>query len=216
MRLVGGMVMSRASTRAKPVQQPSTAAAPLAARALADLDTQLMLQAAAGDRDAANNLVRRNADRIARYIRRIVGRQRPVEDLTQDVFLRALSHAASYEPSAKVSTWLYRIATNVSLNYLKQSTNRRPAPAPPDGELEPADQNQPTPDRQMNLDEVKRQVAAAIGALPVNQRVALTLFQYESLSYEQIAAVLETTVEAVRSLLMRARTTLRRELRGVV
>ena len=66
------------------------------------------------------------------------------------------------------------------------------------------------------MDEMRAQVSAAIAALPLNQRIALTLFEYESCSYDQIAAVLDVSVEAVRSLLMRARTTLRRELKGLL
>lgn len=179
---------------------------------LADLDTQLMLQACAGSRDAANALIRRNFPRIARYIARLIGAQHPVEDLTQDVFLQALSHAGQYRPTAKVITWLFRIATNVSLNYMKQAHVRRRAAERPDGSLEVVDRTAPPPDRQVSLDELKSEVADAVAALPPNQRVAVTLFQYEDCSYEQIAAVLDVTVEAVRSLLMRARTTLRSRL----
>lgn len=185
-------------------------------RALADLDTQLMLQARAGDTDSASALIRRNSGRIARYITRLVGSRRPVEDLTQDVFLQALTHADRYEPSAKVSTWLYRIATNTALNYLKQAHVKRQAPAPPEGFFEPADPTAAPPDGQLTLDELRSQVAQALAALPLKQRVALTLFQYEDCSYEQIATVLDVSVEAVRSLLMRARTTLRGRLNGLL
>lgn len=186
------------------------------ARALGDFDTQLMLQARAGHAEAANALIRRNFERIARYITRLVGRHRPVEDLTQDVFLRAFSHANSYSPDAKVTTWLYRIATNVALNHLKQPDVKRRVAEPAEGAVETADPNTPPPDRRLNLAETKAKVIEAVNRLPLNQRVALTLFQYEDCTYEQIAAVLDVSVEAVRSLLMRARTTLRRELRELL
>lgn len=184
--------------------------------ALADLDTQLMLQARDGNREAANTLIRRNFPRILRYVTRLVGNHRPVEDLTQDVFLHALSHADRYQPTAKVSTWLYRIATNASLNYLNRAAVRRRASDPPNGPLETPDRHEPTPYQRLNLDELKQQVAAALRELPPNQRVALTLFQYEDCSYEQIAAVLDVSVEAVRSLLLRARTTLRGRLTNLL
>jgi RNA polymerase sigma-70 factor (ECF subfamily) len=186
------------------------------AEVLSDLDTQLMLQARSGDRDAANTLVRRNFERISRYIARLVTDRRSVEDLTQDVFLRALSRAEQYRPTAKVTTWLYRIATNCSLNHISEKGRRRQAPDAPEGVHEPPDRRVPTPDQQLNLDELRGRVNEAIDGLPINQRIALTLFEYEQCSYEQIAAILDVTVEAVRSLLMRARTTLRRELRGLI
>jgi len=182
---------------------------------LADFDTQLMLQVQEGNRDAASSLIRRNRERIARYVARLVSDRRAVEDLTQDVFLQALTHAEKYQPTAKVVTWLYRIATNVSLNYLKQPAVRRRAPEPPEGYLEVADRNEATPERRLGLDELQQRVSEAILSLPINQRIALTLLQYEGCSYEQISAVLGVTVEAVRSLLMRARRALREQLRGL-
>ncbi len=184
--------------------------------ALADFDTQLMLQARQGNREAGSALIRRNADRIARYITRLVGDSRPAEDLTQDVFLQALTRADQYQPTAKVATWLYRIATNMALNYLKQAHVRRRVRTPSDQTLQMADPAAAAPEREVSLDELRHQVSEALDALPVNQRIALTLFQYEDCSYEQIAAVLDVSVEAVRSLLMRARTTLRRELQGLI
>ncbi len=175
-----------------------------------------MLQVREGNREAANMLYRRNRQRIAGYITRIMGRSRAVEDLTQDVFLQAITHADQYRPTAKVTTWLYRIATNLSLNYMKRADVKRQAAQPEDAPLEVVDRRSEAPDQQMSLDEVRSRVNEALQSLPVNQRIALTLFEYEQCSYEQIAAVLETTVEAVRSLLGRARTTMRRNLQGLL
>ena len=183
---------------------------------VADLDTQLMLQIRDGNREAANTLYRRNQLRIARYIARIVGRGHCAEDLTQDVFLQAITHAHQYQPTAKVTTWLYRIATNRALNHLKGCNVSRHAGQSDVVPLEVADNRNATPDQHMNLDELRCQVASAISGLPINQRIALTLFEYEQCSYEQIATVLDVTVEAVRSLLMRARATLRCQLRKLV
>lgn len=183
--------------------------------ALADFDTQLILQARAGDRDAANAFVRRNFPRISRYLARLIGPRRPVEDLAQDVFLQALSHVSDYRPQAKVLTWLYRIATNTALNYLKQPALRRNVAQADERAAELVDRHEPSPDRQLSLDELRQRVSVAVNDLPTNQRIALTLFEYEDCSYEQVAAVLDVSVEAVRSLLMRARTTLRAQLRDL-
>ncbi len=212
-RTVPEMGQKRVQAGRRTIQPPKTERA---ASLLADLDTQLMIQARDGNREAANALIRRNFERISRYVARLVGNHRPVEDLTQDVFLQAISHASEYQPSAKVTTWLYRIATNTSLNYLKQASVRRQAPEPPEGRLEVADHSVPAPDSRLSLDELKDLVAKAVAELPINQRVALTLFEYENCSYEQIAAVLDVSIEAIRSLLLRARTTLRGRLNGLI
>jgi len=181
---------------------------------LADFDTQLMLQVAAGSREAGSLLIKRNGQQIARYLGRLVRDPNAVEDLSHDVFLQALSHADQFRPTAKVSTWLYRIATNTALNYLKQSSRRRAQATPVDRPLEVTDPKESGPERRVTQDELRQHVSRAILNLPINQRVALTLFQYEEFPYEQIASVLDVSVEAVRCLLNRARVTLRRELRA--
>jgi RNA polymerase sigma-70 factor (ECF subfamily) len=174
-----------------------------------------MLHVAAGNRDAATALVDRNRGRIAGYIMRLIHDRRVVEDLTQDVFLLALKNADQFRPTAKVSTWLYRIATNTTLNYLKQRRLRGKNPAVPAGPGEPPDCREPGPAQRVARAELRHQVSAAIHTLPLGQRIALTLCEYEDCSYQQIAAVLDTTVEAVRCLLRRARATLRHELEGL-
>jgi len=184
---------------------------------LADFDTQLMLQVRDGSVEAGNLLIRRNLERVYRYIARVVRNPRPVEDLTQDVFLQVLKNAPRYEPTARFSTWLYRIATNTALNYLSQAYTKMPRDAEVSaGAARVADRAESGPERQMSLEELRAKVSGAINELPAKQRVALTLFQYEELSYEQIAAVLDTTVEAVRCLLKRARDTLRAKLEGLL
>lgn len=215
MRCVCGWVMPKARSQSVSAQRSIAKAtkAGVAARALADFDTQLMLQARSGNTEAANALIRRNFDRISRYVTRLVGRRGPVEDITQETFLRAISRAAEYEPRAKVITWLYRIATNIALNDRRRAHAAPDAAGLPEGSPEPPDRKAAPPDRQMSLDETRREVARVIADLPMNQRIAMTLFQYEELSYEQIAGVLDTSDEAVRGLLGRARTTLRRKLK---
>lgn len=177
---------------------------------LSDLDTQLMMQVREGNRDAANTLIRRNHDRVTRYIARLLGSSTAADDLAQDVFLQALRNAHRYEPTARVVTWLYRIATNCTLNYMKKSAQQRGLQQPPGNET--VDQGVPGPDAKVSLDELRARVVDAIAMLPPKQRAAVTLFQYEGCSYEQIATILEITVEAVRSLLLRARAALRQRL----
>ncbi|MFH1745542.1 MAG: sigma-70 family RNA polymerase sigma factor [Planctomycetota bacterium] len=184
---------------------------------LADLDTQLMLRVRAGNREAANTLVRRNFARVSRYISRLVRKTGPVEDLVQDVFVRVWHSSDRYEPTAKFSTWLYRIATNTALNYLGRSSAKEiQEPDPEVANHDIADPSDSAPERDLTLEEMRERISSAIASLPVKQRIALTLFEYEELSYEQIAGVLDTSVESVRSLLKRARHLLRDKLSGVL
>lgn len=205
---------TRIASPAAPVRQKRQAARAPSESPLADIDTQLMLLVRQGDRDAANVLIHRYFDRVARYLGRVVRRPRAVEDLTQDVFLRVLSSAGEYEPSAKFSTWLYRIATNCAMTYFRRQSGRRSAPLEDDGAV--PDPAGAPPERRLDQKELKRAVATALESLPDRQRVALTLFEYEGLSYEQIAAVLDVSTDSVRSLLLRARAALRGKLSGLV
>jgi RNA polymerase sigma-70 factor (ECF subfamily) len=186
------------------------------AAVLADLDTQLMLEAQAGNREAANALVERNFARISGYISHLIGDRRQAEDLTQDVFMRALGRGQPYEPTAKVSVWLYRMATNAAFNYVKRPDTKRRAAEPAAETWEPADGRASAPDQLMDQAERRAQVAAALRDLPLNQRVALTLFLHGGCSYEQIGSVLDVTVESVRSMLWRARAELRARLNGLL
>ncbi len=179
---------------------------------LDDFDTQLMLRVREGDDQAAGTLIRRNAERVTRYIARLVRQSRSIEDLVQDVFVRVLHSAAEYRPTARFSTWLYRVATNVALNHLGRADQRLRVSVNEENDLEVVDRRESNPAGIVDRDELRTQVARAIEELPANQRIALTLFQYEDLSYEQIAGVMDVTVEAVRSLLTRARQRLRERL----
>ena len=158
-------------------------------------------------------LARRNGERVARFLGRIIRDPRVLEELTQDVFVRVLERARTYQPLAKFSTWLYRIATNVALDHLNKSKHQ-PATLPDRAGNVPADAEF-EPDTRVGLGELRARIGSAIESLPPNQRVALTLFEYEELSYEQIARVLEVSVDAVRCLLSRARTALREKLAAV-
>lgn len=192
--------------------------APLAEQtgAVADFDTQLMLQVRAGNNDAAGMLVRRNLERVARFVGRIVRNERHVEDIAQEVFLQVLAAAPRYEPTARFSTWLYRIAMNAALDHLAQPYHKRRRESQGDQLQELAGKSREDPQQAVSMAELRGQIHLAIAALPVNQRVALTLFQFEDMSYEQIASVMEISVDGVRSLLARARRALRTQLQDLM
>jgi RNA polymerase sigma-70 factor (ECF subfamily) len=142
-----------------------------------------------------------------------------VEDLTQEVFLRVYRTAERYQPTAKFSTWIYRITANLSFNVLRA---RRKAhvvqleiPGSDEGESFPrelADERVEAPHTELHAGELREKVAEAIDALPENQKVAIILNKYEQKGYEEIAEILKVSTMAVKSLLSRARENLRNAL----
>ena len=146
-----------------------------------------------------------------------------VEDLAQEVFLRVYRTAARYEPSAKFTTWLYRIAANLSFNVLrsrKKAQVRQLRTAESDDSdsftEDVEDDRHLPPHERLDQEELRQKIAAAIQDLPENQRVAIVLNKYEDKSYEEIAEVLDCSTMAVKSLLSRARMNLKSVLQRYV
>jgi len=169
----------------------------------------------AGEAGAFDELVRRNTARTCAIISRFIHDPHHVEDLTQEVFLRVYKTAGRYQPKAKFSTWLYRIAANLSFNAIR---SYRAAPTVPlDGRDAGRDETftREIPDRRTELvdaslgnDELRREVARAVDSLPKNQKIAIILNKFEGSSYREIAKVLDCSPIAVKSLLSRARRSL--------
>lgn len=180
-----------------------------------DFDTQLMLQVRGGDREAAGLLIRRNYERVARYIARVVRDARAVEDLTQDVFAQILASARRYEATAKFTTWAYRIATNTAIKFIQSRPNLQ-KPRQDEAELVAATDEGSGPTAKMDFDELRGRVHSAMERLQPNQKAATVLYAFEGLSYEQVASVMGVTEDAVRALLARARAALRSELAGLM
>lgn len=171
-----------------------------------------MLAFQGGQREAFRRLVQRNQAKVYAMIFRVIGDHAQVEDLTQEVFLRVFRTAERYMPLAKFSTWLYRIAANVALNAIRAGRKMKLAGldlldeedgsrwhrAVPDGRT-------PSPQTRLDAAELHAKLAEAVAALPENQRVAITLNQYEHMSYHEIAEILDCSTMAVKSLLSRAR-----------
>ncbi len=178
-----------------------------------------MLRFQRGDLAAFDELVRRNTPRVHALIYRFLGDPGMVEDLTQEVFLRVFRTAERYQPTAKFSTWLYRIAANLSFNVLRSRKKGTPVSlehlAGPDQEhpRQTPDPSAAAPGEDMDHEELSRQVARAIASLPDNQRIAIVLNKYENKSYQEISEVMDCSTMAVKSLLSRARGNLRDELR---
>ena len=177
-----------------------------------------MLAFQAGSEEAFTTLVRRHQARVYGVIHRFCGPAADVEDLSQEVFVRVFRTARRYRPSAKFSTWLYRIAVNVSLNALR--SRRRQATVSLDARIGETDRGgaqlahpaAPSPDEAVGADELARLIRRAVDALGESQRMAVILSHYEKMNYEQIADVLDCSTMAVKSLLARGRARLRQLL----
>jgi RNA polymerase sigma-70 factor (ECF subfamily) len=186
--------------------------------AATDYDVSLMLAFQRGDEIAFQELVERNHARVIGLVYRFVGDATDAEDLAQEVFLRIYRARLSYKPTAKFSTWMFRITANVSLNALRSRASRRDDVSIDqlaDGHEGPRailDPDAFTPDHQMHQEELQTQVRNAIGTLPEKQQIAVVLNKYEGMSYADIARTIGCSTMAVKSLLARARDNLKDRL----
>lgn len=167
-------------------------------------DDALLARLARGEAGAASALVAAKAPRVLALAGRVLGDAAEAEDVTQEVFERVWRHARRWRPGgARFDTWLHRVALNLCYDRLRR---RREIPTADPPELpDPA----PGPERGLAAADAGRAVAAALAALPPRQRDAVVLCHYQELSNIEAAAVLEMTVEALESLLSRARRRLR-------
>ena len=181
-------------------------------------DTAWMRRVQQGDTDALRSIIEEYQGRVAANIARMAGAGIDPEELAHEVFVRVWKSAHRYEPTARLSTWLFAIARNLVLNEIRYKT-RHPAlsrdalleDGHPEAEGPPANQSR-QPDAALLEAELHEAIDQALQALPENQRTAILLRRYEDLSYEEIATILEVSVPSVKSLLFRARTALRRAL----
>ncbi len=189
-------------------------------------DVQLMLDVKAGDQQAFELLLQRYRTPLVNFLYRMVRNREQAEDLAQEVFLRVYRAREDYEPSAKFTTWLFRIATNLALNSVRDHRYEKlevsmDAPIVADAEdgeerlMEVADEH---PDIEQHLVEEarKKMIHHAIEKLPEKQRAAVLLHKYQELDYAEIAKILQCSESALKSLLFRAYETLRVELAPLV
>jgi RNA polymerase sigma-70 factor (ECF subfamily) len=180
---------------------------------------ELMPRIAEGDESAFQILVERHQTPVLNLIYRFIGDSTKSQDLAQEVFLRVWQGAKSYEAKAKFTTWLYRIAANICLNELKASRRKQwlrffhvDREEQGSGE-EDFPEESPSPEDLLLSKERDRKIADALQSLPENQRMALILKRYDDLSYEEIARILNCSVSAVESLLVRAKKNLQEKLK---
>ena len=196
-------------------------AQPVAARSLPTIsDAEVMLRVKAGDDAAFEYLVQKYRRPMVSYMYRMCHNAAAAEDLAQEVFLRVYRSRQNYEPSAKFTTWLYRIATNLAVNHARDSRHERP-----ENTVSVDEPDQETgltldlPDTSLSAEQaiLRRERMAAIRqrvqALPERQRTAVVMHKYQQMDYRQIAEVLKLSESATKSLLFRAYETLRVQLK---
>jgi len=192
---------------------PKAAPPPREAEApFGDPDVSLMLRFQKGDAAAFDELVVRHQKAVLNIAWRYCGDRAVAEDLAQEIFVKVWRAKGSYQPSARFSTWLYRIAVNRCLNEIRSRPKKSPLPVEETLE-EPAGAR---PDDDLDRAEVRHAVRRAVDDLPANQRMAVILSRFHELSYEEIAEAMSVSLEAVKSLLFRARENLKIALERLV
>ena len=187
---------------------------------LSDPDVQLMLKVAAGDSAAFEQLVLRYQDRLVGFFFHLVHDRTTAEDLAQESFLRVFRSRSRYEPTAKFSTWLFRIAHNLASNQNRGVSRRREIPLASRSdshEFRPMEQNLAEksalmPTRQLDSSELREVVRSAVQELTERQRTVVLLHKFEEMSYEEIGEIMGLGTVAVKSLLSRARSHLKESL----
>ena len=185
-----------------------------------------MLDVKAGDEQSFGLLLQRYRTPLVNFLYRMVRSREQAEDLAQEVFIRVYRAREEYVPSAKFTTWLFRIATNLALNSLRDHRHQKleismDAPLTADAEdgdekrFEVADKH-PTIEQELLEEDRKKMIRHAIEKLPEKQRAAVLLHKYQELDYSEIAKILSVSESALKSLLFRSYEVLRVELAPLV
>src|SRR5581483_4018750 len=211
-----GMLMGATSSPG-----PGALPAMLAGASLSDAD--IMLRVKTGDQSAFEYLVQKYRRPIVSFMYRMARNPAAAEDLAQEVFLRVYRSRETYEASAKFTTWLYRIATNLAVNHARDTRHERPEVQV---SLDEPDEDTGTtlevPDASLNAEQAMvrqermRAIRQKVEALPEQQRLAVIMHKYQQMDYKRIAEVLKKSESATKSLLFRAYETLREQLKEFV
>lgn len=187
----------------------------------ANADAELVRRVQAGDKRAFDVLVQKYQHKLVKLIMRYV--RDPVEslDVAQEAFIKAYRALPNFRGDSSFYTWLYRIGINTAKNHLVAQGRR-----PPDADIDVQDAEQydvdsrlkehDTPEALARRDEIERVIIEAIEALPEDLRTAITLREFEGLTYEEIAQAMECPVGTVRSRIFRARDAIDKRLRPLV
>jgi RNA polymerase sigma-70 factor (ECF subfamily) len=189
-----------------------------------DSDVQLMLRFQDGDMEAFQQLFRKYSSSVVNFAFQFLGSRARAEEIAQEVFLQVYRWQKRYEPKAKFSTWLFKIANNHCLNEVRKGEYRlvsEPLDTVVGAEGEERERDFPdaNPGRGEEIlaaKEAADKIQTILRRVPENQRAALILSRLEGLSYQEVAEVLGSTEKAVKSLVFRATQSLKEGLRDLV
>jgi RNA polymerase sigma-70 factor (ECF subfamily) len=186
-------------------------------------DSQIMLELRAGNMSGFDFLIGKYRKPIVNFMYRMVHNQAVAEELAQEVFLRVYRSRETYRAEARFSTWLYRIATNLGVNYARDTRHERAASTVYLDEADSETGSTPdvadtTPGAEAALLHRERMNAIRehVLALPERQKMAVLMHKYEGMDYRQIGDVLKLSESATKSLLFRAYQTLREKLKDFI
>lgn len=178
-------------------------------------DHAWMARIGEGDHQAFRELVVAYQDIVVGTVARMLGNASDAEDIAQQVFLRIWRSAKRYKPDAKFTTYLFTVTRNLVFNETRRRSRKKEVSSDEretDFHIQSESPANERPDAEVLQSELQQAIDAAIASLPEPQRLAVVLRRYEDMPYEEIAKVLGVTVPAVKSLLFRARTSLRQSL----
>jgi RNA polymerase sigma-70 factor (ECF subfamily) len=186
-------------------------------------DSAIMLELRAGNMSGFDFLIQKYRKPIVNFMYRMVRNQAVAEELAQEVFLRVYRSRETYRAEARFSTWLYRIATNLGVNYARDTRHERAASTvyldevdSETGTTPDVADDEPTVEASMLRRERLNAIRQHVLALPERQRMAVLMHKYEGMDYKQIGDVLKLSESATKSLLFRAYQTLREKLKEFV
>jgi RNA polymerase sigma-70 factor, ECF subfamily len=212
----GSVLMGSLGTRPGNLQ-------PALAGAEAISDADVMLRVKAGDSSAFDFLVQKYRRPLVSFMYRMARNSAVAEDLAQEVFLRVYRSRQTYEASAKFTTWLYRIATNLAVNHARDTRKERPeVTVSLDEPDEETGTTMDVADATMTVEEklVRRErltaIRSKVEALPERQKLAVIMHKYQQMDYKQISEALKLSESATKSLLFRAYESLREQLKEFV
>src|SRR5271155_1152247 len=169
-----------------------------------DRDAELMLRVRDGDQGSFELLLEKHRGPMIHFLHRMVQNDAVAEELSQEVFLRVYKSRGNYQPSAKFTTWLFRIGTHLALNWIRDGRNEKSQTSL---DKETADgAGRQVPDRRRTVEQELLyqaklgEVRQAIHSLPAKQRAAVMMHKYEGMEYAQIAGVIGCSEAAVKSL----------------
>lgn len=207
------------AARAQPSPEGRVQKGMVAVAAL-ERDAELMLRVRDGDSLSFSLLLEKHRAPVVGFLFRMVQNQAIAEELAQEVFFRVYRSRATYEPTAKFTTWLFRIATHLALNWIRDGRNERFQASlddnAQDGVSRQVAVGEPNVEQRLLRRARLREIRQAVEKLPAKQRAAVLMHKYQEMEYSQIAGVLNCSESAVKSLLFRAYESLRAGLAHLV